>query len=142
MPEHVIMINIIPSPTVICESLRTCPEPRHLCRFIGVRHVAIPAFRSSELSGTPGVTSCFEDILLLDGGVPRPNTSCRQSRLFQESLHCQPPCAGERLRQSMKGGPAIASSPVSVVEEPQNISHELKRRRTDTLALPVNIDTA
>jgi hypothetical protein len=26
-------------------------EPRHFCRFIGVRHIAIPAFRSPKLSG-------------------------------------------------------------------------------------------
>jgi hypothetical protein len=47
-------------------------EPRHLCRPIGVRHIAVPAFRSFELSGAPGVTSGLEDIFFLDSGVSRP----------------------------------------------------------------------
>jgi len=41
-------------------------------RFIGVRHIAIPALRSTKLSWAPGVTSGLEDILLLNGGVSRP----------------------------------------------------------------------
>ena len=47
-----------------------CSEPRHFCRPIRVRYVAIPAFRSPELSGAPGVTSGLEDTLLLNSGIP------------------------------------------------------------------------
>src|SRR5438132_5869578 len=49
-----------------------CSKPLNLRRLIGVRHIAIPAFRSPELSGAPGITSRLEDILLLNGGVPSP----------------------------------------------------------------------
>src|SRR5205085_1015952 len=47
-------------------------EPRHLRRFICVRHIAVPASRSPKLSGAPGVPSGLQDIFLLDGGIPRP----------------------------------------------------------------------
>jgi hypothetical protein len=49
-----------------------CSKPRHLCRFICVRHVAIPAFWSPELSGAPEVTSRLQGILFLNRGIPRP----------------------------------------------------------------------
>ena len=48
------------------------PEPIRLCRLFRVRDIPIPAFRSPELSGAPGVTSGLQVILLLDGGISRP----------------------------------------------------------------------
>src|SRR6266404_8485783 len=56
---------------LIC-SHHVCSEPYDLRRLIGVRHIAIPAPRSSELSWTPGVTSGLQHVLLLNGGVSRP----------------------------------------------------------------------
>src|SRR5712691_3660291 len=79
---------------------------------------------SPELSGAPGVTADLQDILLLNGGIPRPYMPRRQSRLFQESLQCQPPCTGERLRRRMEGGPTIARGPMPVMEEPQRVGDE------------------
>jgi hypothetical protein len=105
-----------------------CSEPRHLCRLIRVLHIAIPAFWSPKLSGTPGVASGFENILFLNGSIPCPQTPCRLSRLFQESLQCQPRCTGKGLRQGMEGGPTIACGPVPVVEEPEGIGNEFERR--------------
>ena len=48
--------------------------------------------------------------------------------MFQKSLQRQPSGAGERLGQRMESGLAIASSPVSVVEEPQRVGYEFERR--------------
>ena len=114
-----------------CGLIRThhiCSEPRHLCRFIRVRDISIPAFRSLRFSGAPRVASGLQDILFLNGGVPRPQPPRRQSRLFQESLQCQSACAGEPLSQRMKGGPTIARGPMPVVKEPQRIGNEFQRR--------------
>jgi hypothetical protein len=44
-------------PYSLIRSHYVAPEPRHLCCFIRIRYIAIPAFRSPELSGAPGVTS-------------------------------------------------------------------------------------
>src|SRR6516162_9824545 len=49
-----------------------CPEPNRFRRFIGIGHIAIPAFRSPNVSWAPGVTSGLQDVLLLDGGIRRP----------------------------------------------------------------------
>src|SRR5215472_3138161 len=49
-----------------------CSEPSDLCDLIGVRHIAVPAFRSPELSRAPRVTSGLEDILFLDRSAPHP----------------------------------------------------------------------
>jgi hypothetical protein len=81
-------------PYGLIRSHDVCAEPQHLCRFIGVRHVAIPAPWLSELSGAPGITLRLHHVLLLDGGVSCPYTPSRLSRLFQESLQRQSPCAG------------------------------------------------
>jgi hypothetical protein len=94
-----------------------CSEPRHFCLLVGVHHIAIPAFRSPELSRAPGITSCLENILLLNGGVPRPYPPCRQSRLFQESLQRQPSCSRKCLGQRMEGGPTIARGPMRLMDE-------------------------
>jgi hypothetical protein len=67
------------------------PEPRHLCRLTRVRHIAIPAFRSPGLSGTPGIAACLDNILLFDSSIPRPYPPRRQPCPFQEGLHRQPP---------------------------------------------------
>src|SRR5262249_32802202 len=34
-----------------------CAEPRPLCGFIGVRHIAVPALRSPGFSGAPKITA-------------------------------------------------------------------------------------
>ena len=39
-----------------------------------------------------------------------------------------PTCTGERFRQRMEGGPTIARSPMPVMEEPEGIGDEFKRR--------------
>jgi hypothetical protein len=57
-------------------------EPRHLCRFIPLRCVTIPASWSPEFSGASGISSGLKDILLLDGSVPCPQTPYRLSRFF------------------------------------------------------------
>jgi len=60
------------SPYGLIRPHHICSEPGHLRRLIRVLHIAIPAFRSPELSGAPGVTARLKDILLLYRGVPRP----------------------------------------------------------------------
>src|SRR5690242_5335717 len=42
----------------------------------------------------------------------------------------------------MEGGTTIAGSPMPVMEEPQRVSDEFERRRTNALGLPVDIETA
>jgi hypothetical protein len=42
----------------------------------------------------------------------------------------------------MESGPAIARSPMPVMEEPEGIGDEFERRSADTLGLPINIGAA
>jgi hypothetical protein len=57
---------------------------------------------------------------------------CRQYAAAQTGMPVDtmfaPPCAVERLRQRMEGGPTIARCPVPVMEEPQRVGDEFERR--------------
>src|SRR5712671_6073764 len=56
-------------PYSLIRSHHICSEPRHLCRLLGVRDIAIPAFRSPELSGAPSVTAGLRAGSLVTGEV-------------------------------------------------------------------------
>ena len=46
------------------------------------------------------------------------------------------------MGKRMEGSPTVARGPVSIMKEAEGICDEFKRRRTNALGLPVDIETA
>jgi hypothetical protein len=81
--------------------------PPEITKITGITDEMVAGHRIDEApstNGCPGLSNQYRN------GC-KPNTSHVQ----QESLQCEPPCAGQRLRQRMKGSPTIACGPMPVM---------------------------